>query len=152
MILATRKQMIVLKACSMARHGTTNFNNTYEIIKFNKIEFSKKDNIYKIARMTGNRYNILGISFANKASIENNIEIIEWNFPKIDNSKIRTSKKEILDQVLSALNSINQALGTNYTLSKIYYVPSEDGSSKIYQTLIRSLIKYYCENKEFKEV
>jgi len=114
--------------------------------------FTKKDNIYKITRMTGNRDNILGVSFANKDSIENNIEVIEWNFPNIDNSKIRTSKKEVLDQVLSGLNSINQALGTNYTLSKIYYVPSEDGSSRIYQTLIRSLIKHYYEGKEFKEV
>ena len=114
--------------------------------------FTKKDNIYKITRMMGNRNNILGVSFANKDSIENNIEVIEWNFPNIDNSKIRTSKKEVLDQVLSGLNSINQALGTNYTLSKIYYVPSEDGSSRIYQTLIRSLIKHYYEGKEFKEV
>lgn len=35
--------------------------------------------------MTGNRDNILGVSFANKHSIENNIEVIEWNFPNIDN-------------------------------------------------------------------
>jgi len=112
--------------------------------------FTKKDNIYKITRMTGNRDNILGVSFANKHSIENNIKVIEWNFPNIDNSKIRTSKKEVLDQVLSGLNSINQSLGTSYTLSKIYYVPSEDGSSLIYQTLIRSLIKHYYEGKEFK--
>jgi ribosomal protein L18E len=98
-------------------------------LKLNKMGFTKKDNIYKITRMTGNRENILGVSFANKHSIENKIEVIEWNFSNIDNSKIRTSKKEVLNQGLSGLNSINQALETNYTLSKIYYVPSEDGSS-----------------------
>ena len=87
-----------------------------------------------------------------KDSNENDIEIIEWDFPNIDSSKIRTSKTEVLNQVLSGLNSINRALGTSYTLSKIYYVPSEDGSYFVYQTLIRNLIKHYYEGKEFKEV
>ena len=90
------------------------------------MRFTKKGNIYKITRVTGNRDNILRISFDNRNGTENNIEVIEWNFPNIGSSKIRTSKTEVLNQVLSGLNSINQSLGTNYTLSKIYYVPSED--------------------------
>jgi len=113
--------------------------------------FMKKGNVYKITQMTGNRDNILGISFGNKDSNENDIEIIEWDFPNIDSSKIRTSKTEVLNQILSGLNSINKALGTSYTLSKIYYVPSEDGSCFVYQTLIRKLIKHYYEGKKFKE-
>ena len=48
--------------------------------------FTKKDNIYKITRVTGNRDNILGISFDNRNSTENNIEVIEWNFPNIGSS------------------------------------------------------------------
>lgn len=39
--------------------------------------FTKKDNISKITRVTGNRDNILGISFGNKHSTENTIEVIE---------------------------------------------------------------------------
>lgn len=41
--------------------------------------FTKKDNIYKITRITGNKDNILGISFGNNHgnSIENNIKIVE---------------------------------------------------------------------------
>lgn len=116
------------------------------------MEFTRKHNIYKITRVTGNRDNILGISFGNKHTTKNNIEVIEWNFSNIGSSKIRTSKTEVLNQVLSGLNSINQSLETSYTLSKIYYVPSEDGSCLVYQTLIRSLIKHYYEGKEFKEV
>jgi len=112
--------------------------------------FTKK--ICKITRITGNRNNILGVSFGNKHSIENNIEVIEWDFPNIDISKSRTLKEGVLEQVLSDLNSINKSLGTSYQLSKIYYLPSKDGSSLIYQTLIRRLIKHYYEGKEFKEV
>ena len=49
--------------------------------------------------------NILGISFG-----EDDIEVIEWNFNKIDKSRIRTSKEEVLEQVLSGLESVNQSL------------------------------------------
>ena len=52
--------------------------------------FTKKDNIYKITRVTGNRDNILGISFDNRNSTENNIEVIEWNFP---NGELITATK-----------------------------------------------------------
>jgi hypothetical protein len=140
--------MNVLKAVSMARHGRIIFNIKIIFIKNEKMGFTKKDNIYRITRMTGNRDNILGVSFGNKDSIE----VIEWYFPNSDKSIIRTSKEEVLEQVLSGLNSINQSLGTSYQLSKIYYVPSEDGSSLIYQTLIRRLINHYHEGKEFKEI
>lgn len=116
------------------------------------MEFTKKGDIYKITRITGNRDNILGVSFGNENSIKENIEIIQWNFPNTNNNKIQTSKKEVLSQVISGLNSINKSLGTRDTLSKIYYVPSEDSRYLIYQTLIRSLIKHYYEGKKFRDV
>ena len=57
------------------------------------MQFTKTDNIYKIIRITGNRNNILDISFGNRNSTEDNIEVIAWtHFTAIDNSKIRTSK------------------------------------------------------------
>lgn len=52
-----------------------------------------------------------------------------------------------MNQVLSGLNFIDQSIGTRYILSKIYYVPAEDGSFLVYQTLIRSLIKHYYQGK-----
>lgn len=79
--------------------------------------FTKKDTSYKITRITDNRDNILGVSFDNNEtmnSIKNNIGVVQWDLPNIDNTKIRTSKKEILHQVISSLNSINEALGTSY--------------------------------------
>lgn len=116
------------------------------------VGFFKEGDIYKITRVTGNRDNILGISFAEKNSNEDTIEVIEWNFPNTDSSRIRTSKEEVLTQVLSGLNPLNEDLGTDYKLSKIYYVPSEDGSNLMYQTLLRMLLKHYHSGNEFKEV
>ena len=59
--------------------------------------FFKRDNISSVTRMTGNRDNILGISFAEKDTIEDNIEVIEWDFPNCDKSRIQTSKEEVLE-------------------------------------------------------
>ena len=111
------------------------------------MRFSKTDNIYKIIRITGSQDNILGISFG-----EDDIEVIEWNFNNIDKSRIQTSKEEVLEQVLSGLESVNQSLGTNYKLSKIYFSPFDISTNRIYSGLIAALIRHYHNGNEFKEV
>ena len=111
------------------------------------MRFSKTNNIYKIIRITGSQDNILGISFG-----EDNIEVIEWNFNNIDKSRIQTSKEEVLEQVLSGLESVNQSLGTNYKLSKIYFSPFDISTNRIYSGLIAALIRHYHSGNEFKEV
>lgn len=111
------------------------------------MRFSKTNNIYKILRITGSQDNILGISFG-----EDNIEVIEWNFNNIDKSRIRTSKEEVLEQVLFGLESVNQSLGTNYKLSKIYFSPFDISTNRIYSGLIAALIRHYHSGNEFKEV
>lgn len=111
------------------------------------MRFSKTNNIYKIIRITGSQDNILGISFG-----EDDIEVIEWNFNNIDKSRIRTSKEEVLEQVLSGLESVNQSLGTNYKLSKIYFSPFDMSTNRIYSGLIVVLIRHYHNGNEFKEV
>ena len=111
--------------------------------------FFKKDNIYRITRITGFQDNILGVAFDDK---NNNIEVIEWDFPNIDKSRIRTSKEEVLEQVLSGLESVNQSLGTNYKLSQIYFSPFDSGTNSVYNLLICKLIRHYHSGNGFKEV
>ena len=53
------------------------------------------------------------MAFDDKDKSDNNIEVIEWDFPNIDKSRIRTSKEEVLEQVVSGLEFVNQSLGTN---------------------------------------
>jgi hypothetical protein len=116
------------------------------------MRFSKTDNIYKIIRITGSQDNILGISFVETNSSEADLEVIEWNFSNSDRSRIRTSKEEVLEQVLSGLESINKSLGTNYKLSKIYFSPFDISTNRIYSGLIAALIRHYHSGNEFKEV
>ncbi len=111
------------------------------------MRFSKPDNIYKIIRITGSQDNILGISFG-----EDDVEVIEWNFNNSDRSRIRTSKEEVLEQVLFGLESVNKSLGTNYKLSKIYFSPFDISTNRIYSGLIAALIRHYHSGNEFKEV
>ena len=111
------------------------------------MRFSKTENIYKIIRITGSQDNILGISFG-----EDDVEVIEWNFNNSDRSTIRTSKEEVLEQVLLGLESVNKSLGTNYKLSKIYFSPFDISTNRIYSGLIAALIRYYHSGNAFKEV
>ena len=114
--------------------------------------FFKKNNIYQITRITGSQDNILGVAFDDKNNSDNNIEVIEWDFSNIDKSRIRTSKEEVLEQVVSGLESVNQSLGTNYKLSKIYFSPFDSGANSVYNLLICKLIRHYHSGNEFKEV
>ena len=69
--------------------------------------------------MTGNCDNFLATSFAKNENTEHNLEVIEV---QITNTKKDPSfKDEVLKQVLTGLESINQALRTYYKLSFIIY-------------------------------
>ena len=116
------------------------------------MRFTKKDGIYRIILLSGAQDNILGVDFDDKNKSDNNIEVIEWDFPNIDKRKIRTLKEEVLEQVLSGLESVNQSLGTNYKLSKIYFSPFDRASNSVYTLLICKLIRHYHSGNEFKEI
>lgn len=111
------------------------------------MRFLKTNNIYKIIRISGSQDNILGISFGDE-----NIEVIEWNFNNNNNSQIFTSKQEVLKQVLCGLESINQALGTDYKVCKIYFSPFDIPANNVYTGLIQALIRYYHSGNKFEEV
>ena len=121
------------------------------------MKFIKTDNIYKITGLTKNDWTqilnfcFLGICFDDKDNTENTIQIIDLHFPEIDNTKVRTLHTELLKQVCAGLDSFNQSFETNYSVSKIYYIPFLNGSNSIYRTLISFLIQHYHEGKEFQE-
>jgi hypothetical protein len=116
------------------------------------MQFFKTNNIYKIIRITGGQDNILGISFRESNSSENDLEIIEWDYDNIDRRKTKISKQQIREEVLSGLQSVNKSLQTNYKLSKIYFAPFDNPNDRIYEALISVLIKHYHNGHEFKEV
>lgn len=131
MVLDPMKHTTVHKLVSMVRRG--------------KMKFFKKDNIYRVIRITGSQDNILGVAFAEKDRSYNYLEVIEWDFPKIEKSRSRiwTSKEKVLKQVLSGLESINESLETNYELSKIYFSSFDSAMNSIYSGLIAVLIRHY---------
>jgi hypothetical protein len=113
------------------------------------MRFSKTDNIYKVVRITDSQDNILGVCFSKKPSKLDAIEIIQFDFDKTNKSKYRTSKEEVLKQVLSGLEAINTSLGTNYILSTIYFSPSDLSINNVYSGLIGTLIRHYHAGKTF---
>ena len=69
-----------------------------------------------------------------------------------EGEQIRTSKKEVLEQIISGLESVNKSFGTNYKLSKIYFLPSDTVSNSVYELLIYKLIRNYHSGNKFKEI
>jgi hypothetical protein len=116
------------------------------------MEFSKKDNIYRITRITGAHNNILGVVFDDKNRSNTSIEVIEWHYPDLYQSRFGASKEEVLKQVVSGLELVNKALGTNYKLSQIYFTPSDSSANLVYSLLICKLIRYYHAGNEFREI
>ena len=112
------------------------------------MRFTKKNNMYRIIRVTGSQDNILGVCFSENNSSD--IQVIQWNLE--DDRKIQTSEDQVLEQVLLGLKEVNQSLGTSYRLSKIYFLPSESGAGQIYKALIVRLIRHYHSGNEFEEV
>lgn len=121
-------------------------------LKMNRIGFFKKQDIYQITRIVGFQDNILGVTFDDKNNSGDNIEVIEWDLPCIDKSRNKTSQEEVLEQVRSGLKLVNQSLGTNYQLSRIYFSPFDISTNRIYSGLIVTLIIHYHTGKEFEEL
>lgn len=115
------------------------------------MQYIKSGNIYIVTRITGSNDNILGVCFSEND--ENNIDVIEWH-PSIRKGympNFQTSKDEVLEQVLRGLKIMNESLETNYKLSKIYFLPEENGSWSIYEGLVARLIVHYHKGNEFRE-
>ena len=119
------------------------------------MRFSKTGDIYKVIRITGSQDNILGITFAPSFDIQsrnsNSIEVIEWEFENLIEESVKSSKQEVLDQVLAGLSRINSSLGTDYRLSKIYFCPFDSPKSEVYSGLIVKLIRHYHTGNKFEE-
>lgn len=117
------------------------------------MQFLKKNDLYKVIRTTGIQDNILGVTFneTNNHVNPNDIEIIEWDFPSIRETKVLTSKKVLLEQVMSGLESINRFLGTDYQVSQIYFSPYDSPQGLVYHLLIFEIVKHYHNGNEFVE-
>ena len=116
--------------------------------------FFKRNNVYQITLITETYNIILGITFDDINRTNNDIQVLEMNYyeTEMDKSKIRTSKKIVLDQVRLGLDEINADLKTEYKLAKIYFSPFDESSDSIYSLLICILIKHYHNGKTFYNI
>jgi len=106
------------------------------------MQFIKDGEVFKVARITGSQDNILGVTFASEEVI---VEVKAWEVNK--SAKIRSTSKQVLGQVLSGLELVNVTLGSQYFLSKIYFLPSDSASNAVYKLLIQELIKFFHIDK-----
>ena len=108
------------------------------------MRFIKDNDVYKVARITGTQDNILGVSFTES---EANVQVIKWDIK--EGSVRKASSEEVLKQVVDGLREINEELGKNYKLSKIYFLPTDSPSNSVYKFLIAEIVKRVDSKGEF---
>ena len=109
--------------------------------------FSKTKNVSKIIRITQKEHNLLGGCFSE--SDKTTIQLIEIERP---GDKIQISANQVLEEELSGLKKVNESLGKNYQLSKIYFLSLDSAFDSIYEFLIQKLIRHYDQGNKFKKV
>ena len=114
---------------------------------FKYINPNDNTTVYCCHRCTGATINGLGICFGE----ENTMEVIEWPKLKWQHGEIPVSKELVLSAVKSRLPVLNEAYGTDYKISKIYFQPSDSPSESSYSLLTSQIIRRFIEGGEFKE-
>ena len=106
------------------------------------MQFIYDDGVYKVARVASSQHNFLGISFADSCE---NVEIVE--LPLKSGERHAVARDMVLSQVIEGLQQMNDELGTQYYIEKVFFVPSDTPSDLVYKFLTIELIKR-VHNKE----
>lgn len=100
------------------------------------MQFILDNGIYKVARITGPQHNLLGVR-CDQIDGEINIE----ELPIKNGERKQIEKDVVLAQVIDGLREINDQLGRNYSISQIFFVPSDSPSASVYKFLTIELIR-----------
>lgn len=100
------------------------------------MQFVKSGDIYKVARITGTQDNLLGVTLCEH---QGEVELVALE--SRGGAKVSAEPEEVLRQVTAGLADVNRELGTNYCLSKIFYLPGESATNLVYTLLIVALVR-----------
>ena len=108
------------------------------------MQFILDNGVYKISRITGPTHNFLGIRLGDNS---NSVEVSA--LPVKQGEAQRVEKNDVLKQVLAGLQDINSELAKGYSVSEVFFVPSDTPSSSVYKLLTIELIKRIDEGGDF---
>ena len=108
--------------------------------------FSIKGDYYRIVRITGPTHNLLGLAFSGDALGEVTVErLAESSERPIDELALQKA-------VISGVDAANKAIGTDYCLKRIQYVPTDTPDLETYSFLARMIIERLASGVEFDSV
>ena len=108
------------------------------------MQFILDGDIYKIARITGPKHNLLGVRFSETIDKVETILL-----PTKDGEPQNIEPQDVLREVEEGLNIVNLELNKQYFVSEIYYIPSDTKPVSVYSFLIQELIKRINDGGEF---
>ncbi len=107
------------------------------------MRYTKIGDFYRVSRITGPTHNLLGLSLSHEKPTAVSVQRLrepESN-PLID-------ERQLKQAVLDGVSQANAALGTNYHIDVIQYVPSDTSDISVYLFLAKSLIEQFVHAEE----
>lgn len=107
------------------------------------MQFSRKGTIYRVARITGPKHNLLGIEFQNSSDL---VEPIVEALPAEQTSGVMLNAEEVASQVLAGISQANEGLGMSFKAIRIQYVPSDSGPVDVYRFLAAAIVEHMYQD------
>ncbi|HLB46038.1 MAG TPA: hypothetical protein VJL59_03330 [Anaerolineales bacterium] len=104
------------------------------------MNFTKQGNIHRVSRITGPRYNLLGVEFAKDHAVtQPTIEAL----PQADEPRHgQLDPAKILQAVLDGIHEGNTRFNTNYRVARVQYGESDTPPEIVYQYMATKLIEH----------
>lgn len=107
------------------------------------MQFLYDGDYYKVVKISGPKHNLLGIALGDASTLD------VFPLPIKAGEIARIDEQDLVAQVLSGIDEINNELGCNYSLGKIQYVPSDTPSKSVYRELVQEVLRRAHQGGDF---
>ena len=107
------------------------------------MRYSLKADVYRVVRVTGPQHNLLGLSFSKSAPERVALERLSGP------SNGAIDEEELVRAVLSGVAKANAAVGANYYVSRVQYVPTDTPAAGIYSDLAQLIVERIASGRQF---
>lgn len=107
------------------------------------VRYTKVGDFYRVSRTTGPTHNLMGLSLSH----ENPTEVAVQRLRETESNPL-IDERQLKRADLDGVSPANAALGTNYHVEVIQYVPSDTLDVNVYLFLAKSLIEQFVRSEE----
>jgi len=110
------------------------------------MQYMQDGEFYKIARITGPRHNMLALAL-DTGNSDSNILVEAINAGS--SSEVRLRPEDVVQKVIEGIREANEQFGTNYSVRRVQYIPSDTPPVEIYKFLVIKIIERLVNSPDF---